>query len=108
MVENDVKAFEGFIDRAGEPINVPPPEWPHDVRQRWLATRQGVDYVNTENADDYGDAWSLPDADLCVDVSDRGPLWVAFLQVGQACQDDIDICVGSECMFCTGQSHDGQ
>ena len=43
MVENHVNAFEGFIDRAGEPINVPPPRWPHDVRQRWLATMQGVD-----------------------------------------------------------------
>ena len=69
MVENDVKAFKGFIDEDGRPIT-DPSRWPVDVRQRWLATRQGVDYVNTENAGDYGDAWTLPDADLCVDKSD--------------------------------------
>ena len=47
MVEDDVRAFEGFIDRYGR-STVEPIRWPDDVRQRWLATRQGVDYVNTE------------------------------------------------------------
>ena len=80
MVEDDVRAFEGFIDRYGR-STVEPIRWPDDVRQRWLATRQGVDYVNTENADDYGDAWSLPDADLCVDVSDGGPVGWRFFKL---------------------------
>ena len=40
MVENDVKAFNGFIDEEGRPIT-DPSRWPDDVRQRWLATRQG-------------------------------------------------------------------
>ena len=42
MVENDVKAFEGFIDRDGSASGTTH-RWPDDVRQRWLATRQGVD-----------------------------------------------------------------
>ena len=70
MVENDVKAFEGFIDRAGSACNTH--RWPDDVRQRWLATMQGVDYVHSQMQGDYADAWILPDADLCVDVSDGG------------------------------------
>ena len=82
MVENHVNAFEGFIDRAGEPI-APPPEWPHGVRQRWLATRQGVDYVHTEKPLDYGDAWILPDADLCVDLSDGGTTGWRFFKLDQ-------------------------
>ena len=82
MVENHVNAFEGFIDRAGEPI-APPPEWPHGVRQRWLATRQGVDYVNTQHEGDYGDAWALPDADLCVDKSDGGTTGWRFFKLDQ-------------------------
>ena len=72
MVENDVKAFKGFIDEDGRPIT-DPSRWPDDVRQRWLATMQGVDYVNTQHAGDYEEAWTLPDADLCVDQSDGGP-----------------------------------
>ena len=71
MVEDDVRAFEGFIDRDGR-YPVEPIRWPDDVRQRWLATMQGVDYVNTQHEGDYGDAWTLPDADLCVDKSDGG------------------------------------
>ena len=71
------------IDRAEEPINVPPPEWPHDVRQRWLATRQGVDYVNTQHEGDYGDAWTLPDSDLCVDKSDGGTTGWRFFKLDQ-------------------------
>ena len=82
MVENHVNAFEGFIDRAGEPI-APPPEWPHGVRQRWLATMQGVDYVNTQHEGDYGDAWILPDADLCVDLSDGGTTGWRFFKLDQ-------------------------
>ena len=82
MVEDDVRAFEAFIHRDGR-STVEPIRWPDDVRQRWLATRQGVDYVNTENADDYGDAWSLPDADLCVDVSDGGPFGWRFFKLDQ-------------------------
>ena len=70
VVENDVKSFEGFIDRAGSVCNTH--RWPDDVRQIWLATRQGVDYVHTQMQGDYTDAWVLPDADRCVDVSDGG------------------------------------
>ena len=78
MVENDVKAFKGFIDEDGRPIT-DPSRWPDDVRQRWLATMQGVDYVNTQHAGDYEEAWTLPDADLCVDESDGGPSgWRVF------------------------------
>ena len=78
MVENDVKAFKGFIDEDGRPIT-DPSRWPDDVRQRWLATMQGVDYVNTQHAGDYEEAWALPDADLCVDESDGGPSgWRVF------------------------------
>ena len=78
MVENDVKAFKGFIDEDGRPIT-DPSRWPDDVRQRWLATRQGVDYVHSQMEGDYGDAWILPDADLCVDVRDGGPFgWRLF------------------------------
>ena len=71
MVENDVRAFDGFIERDGRPTSEPS-RWPEDVRQRWLATRQGVDYVHSQMQGDYADAWILPDADLCVDVSDGG------------------------------------
>ena len=81
MVENDVTAFEGFIDYAGSPCNTH--TWPDDVRQRWLATRQGVDYGNTQNERDYGDAWILPDADLCVDVSDGGTTGWRMFKLGQ-------------------------
>ena len=78
MVENDVKAFKGFIAEDGRPIT-DPSRWPDDVRQRWLATMQGVDYVNTQHAGDYEEAWTLPDADLCVDESDGGPSgWRVF------------------------------
>ena len=35
--------------------------------------KAGVDYVHTQMPLDYGDAWILPDADLCVDESDGGP-----------------------------------
>ena len=78
MVENDVKAFKGFIDEDGRPIT-DPSRWPDDVRQRWLATMQGVDYVNTQHAGDYEEAWTLPDADLCVDEGDGGPSgWRVF------------------------------
>ena len=107
MVENDVRAFDGFIDRDGRPT-IEPSRWPKDVRQRWRATKQGVDYVHSQTQGDYTDAWILPDADLCVDVSDGGHYWVPFFHVGPDCQDDIDICGGSECISCTGQSHDGQ
>ena len=71
MMENDVRAFDGFIERDGRPTSEPS-RWPEDVRQRWLATRQGVDYVHSQMQGDYADAWILPDADLCVDVSDGG------------------------------------
>ena len=78
MVENDVKAFKGFIAEDGRPI-IDPSRFPDDVRQRWLATMQGVDYVNTQHAGDYEEAWTLPDADLCVDESDGGPSgWRVF------------------------------
>ena len=78
MVENDVKAFKGFIAEDGRPIT-DPSRWPDDVRRRWLATMQGVDYVNTQHAGDYEEAWTLPDADLCVDESDGGPSgWRVF------------------------------
>ncbi|MDA8583998.1 hypothetical protein N9L68_07175 [bacterium] len=47
--------------------------------QIWLATVQGVDYVNTRDATDYADAWTLPDADLCADQSDGGNFgWRTF------------------------------
>ena len=82
MVENDVKAFKGFIDEYRRPIN-DPSRWPDDVRQRWLATRQGVDYVNTQHEGDYGDAWILPDADLCVDKSDGGTTGWRFFKLDQ-------------------------
>ena len=82
MVENDVKAFEGFIDRDGSASGTTH-RWPDDVRQRWLATRQGVDYVHTEKPLDYGDAWILPDADLCVDLSDGGTTGWRFFKLDQ-------------------------
>ena len=81
MMENDVREFDGCIERDGRPTSEPS-RWPEDVRQRWLATRQGVDYVHSQMQGDYTDAWILPDADLCVDVRDWGHYWVAFLQVG--------------------------
>ena len=93
MVENHVNAFEGFIDRAGEPI-APPPEWPHGVRQRWLATRQGVDYVNTQHEGDYGDAWILPDADLCVDLSDGGTTGWRFWKLDQIARTTLIFVAG--------------
>ena len=82
MVENDVKAFEGFIDRDGTACSTTH-RWPDDVRQRWLATRQGVDYVHSQMQLDYGDAWILPDADLCVDVSDGGITGWRFFKLDQ-------------------------
>ena len=82
MVENDVKAFEGFIDRDGSASGTTH-RWPDDVRQRWLATRQGVDYVHTQKPLDYGDAWILPDADLCVDLSDGGTTGWRFFRMDQ-------------------------
>ena len=82
MVENDVKAFEGFIDRDGSASGTTH-RWPDDVRQRWLATRQGVDYVHTDKPLDYGDAWILPDADLCVDLSDGGTTGWRFFKMDQ-------------------------
>ena len=100
MVENHVNAFEGFIDRAGEPI-APPPEWPHGVRQRWLATRQGVDYVNTQHEGDYGDAWALPDADLCVDKSDGGTTGWRFFKLDQIVRTTLIFVVGpNACHAC--------
>ena len=82
MVENDVKAFIGFIAEDGRPIT-DPSRWPDDVRQRWLATMQGVDYVNPQHAGDYEEAWTLPDADLCVDVSDGGTTGWRFFKLDQ-------------------------
>ena len=100
MVENHVNAFEGFIDRAGEPI-APPPEWPHGVRQRWLATRQGVDYVNTQHEGDYGDAWILPDADLCVDLSDGGTTGWRFFKLNQIVRTTLIFVAGpNACHAC--------
>ena len=100
MVENHVNAFEGFIDRAGEPI-APPPEWPHGVRQRWLATRQGVDYVNTQHEGDYGDAWALPDADLCVDKSDGGTTGWRFWKLDQIARTTLIFVAGpNACHAC--------
>ena len=82
MVENDVRAFDGFINRDGWPTSQPS-RWPEDVRQRWLATRQGVDDVHSQMQGDYGDAWILPDADLCVDVSDGGTTGWRFFKLDQ-------------------------
>ena len=93
MVENDVRAFDGFINRDGWPTSQPS-RWPEDVRQRWLATRQGVDYMNTENADDYGDAWTLPDADLCVDMSDGGIYGWRFFKLGQIVETTLIFVAG--------------
>ena len=93
MVEDDVRAFEAFIHRDGR-STVEPIRWPEDVRQRWLATRQGVDYVNTENADDYGDAWTLPDADLCVDMSDGGIHGWRFFKLDQIVETTLIFVAG--------------
>ena len=79
MVENNAKRFEGFIDPAGSVCNTH--GWPDDVRQRWLATRQGVDYVHSQMEGDYGDAWILPDADLCVELSDGGTTGWRFFKL---------------------------
>ena len=92
MVENDVTAFEGFIDYAGSPCNTH--TWPDDVRQRWLATRQGVDYVHTEKPLDYGDAWILPDADLCVDLSDGGTTGWRFWKLDQIARTTLIFVAG--------------
>ena len=93
MVENDVKAFEGFIDRDGSASGTTH-RWPDDVRQRWLATRQGVDYVNTQHEGDYGDAWALPDADLCVDKSDGGTTGWRFWKLDQIARTTLIFVAG--------------
>ena len=93
MVENDVKAFEGFIDRDGSACSTTH-RWPDDVRQRWLATRQGVDYVHTEKPLDYGDAWILPDADLCVDLSDGGTTGWRFWKLDQIARTTLIFVAG--------------
>ncbi len=82
MVEDHVRASEGFIDRDGR-STVEPSRWPDDVRQRWLATKQGVDYVHSQMQGDFADAWILPDADLCVDVSDGGTTGWRFFKLDQ-------------------------
>ena len=93
MVENDVKAFEGFIDRDGSASGTTH-RWPDDVRQRWLATRQGVDYVHTDKPLDYGDAWILPDADLCVDLSDGGTTGWRFWKLDQIARTTLIFVAG--------------
>ena len=100
MVENDVKAFEGFIDRDGSASGTTH-RWPDDVRQRWLATRQGVDYVHTEKPLDYGDAWILPDADLCVDLSDGGTTRWRFFKLDQIVRTTLIFVAGpNACHAC--------
>ena len=100
MVENDVKAFEGFIDRDGSASGTTH-RWPDDVRQRWLATRQGVDYVHTEKPLDYGDAWILPDADLCVDLSDGGTTGWRFFKLDQIVRTTLIFVAGpNACHAC--------
>ena len=93
MVENDVREFGGFNNTDGRPTSQPS-TWPEDVRQRWLATRQGVDYMNTENADDYGDAWTLSDADLCVDISDGGIYRWRFFKLDQIVETTLIFVAG--------------
>ena len=105
MVENDVKAFEGFIDRAGSACNTH--RWPDHVRQRWLATRQGVDYVHSQMQGDYGDAWILPDADLCVDVSDGGTTGWRFFKLDQIVRTTLIFVAGPNACP-RNKSHDEQ
>ena len=93
MVENNVKAFEGFIDRDGSACSTTH-RWLDLVRQRWLATRQGVDYVHTQMPLDYGDAWILPDADLCVDLSDGGTTGWRFWKLDQIARTTLIFVAG--------------
>ena len=43
-------------------------EWPEELKQLYLRTKQGVDYTNTHVARDYADAWVLDNASLCTDL----------------------------------------